>query len=183
MTALLARLAIALTLAVVGGMARLLLLTMRLVLWLFALAGFRGARLAMLAATLAGVHWAATTVGTGPAVRLAAIGWAAWALRRHRAAIRQHAAVRRASTLLERYAAELAAATKRWRPPTPRPGPAQTPVPPRPQGGAPGMAPPLGFEPSRLDAVARYVARRWGARPHPAAPAPHAALADRREER
>jgi hypothetical protein len=182
MTGLLARLAVGLTLAVVGGLVRLLLLAVRLVLWLFALAGFRGARLAMLAATLAGVQWATATVGAGPAVRLAAIGWAAWALRHHRAAIRRNAAVRRATAALERYAAELATATRRWQPPrpaTPRPGPAQIPAPP---GGAPGIPPPLAFEPHPgLARVTRYVAARWGAPPSPAAPTPHAALADPKE--
>jgi len=177
-TEALIRLAVWLTVTVAAATVRLVLLAVRLVLWLFALAGFRGARLAALATTLVGVRWAAATVGTGPAVRLALVGWAAWALRHHRAAIRQHAAVRRATAALEHYAAELGAATKRWQPP--RPGPAQVPA-PRP-GGTPGLPPPLPFEPSRLEAVARYVAGRWGARPAArTSPAPHAALVDRRE--
>jgi len=183
-TEALIRLAVWLTITIVAATVRLVLLAVRLVLWLFALAGFRGARLAALATTLVGVRWAAATVGTGPAVRLALVGWAAWATRHHRAAIRQHAAVRRATAALEHYAAELGAATRRWQPPrprlaTPRPGPAQTPTPP---GGAPGLPPPLPFEPHPgLARMARYVAGRWGARPSPAAPTPHAALVDRRE--
>ena len=181
MAELLTRLLVWLTVTVVATTVRLLLFAVRLGLWLFALAGFRGARLAALAATLVGVRWAAQTVGAGPAVRLAAIGWAAWAVRHHRVAIRQHAAVRRATVALEHYAAELAAATRRWQPPKPksRPGPAQTPAPP---GGAPGIPPPLPFEPHPgLARMTRYVAGRWGARPSPAAPTPHASLVDRRE--
>jgi hypothetical protein len=185
MAELLTRLLVWLTVTVVATTVRLLLFAVRLGLWLFALAGFRGARLAALAATLVGVRWAAQTVGAGPAVRLAAIGWAAWAVRHHRAAIRQHAAVRHATAALEHYAAELGAATRRWQPPKPRParprpGPAPTAVPP--QGGARGIPPPLPFEPSGLEAMARYVAGRWGARPAANTnPAPHAALVDRRE--
>jgi len=88
--------------------------------------------------------------------------------------------VRRVTAALEHYAAELGAATKRLQPPRPRPtkprpGPAQSiPAPP-------GIPPPLAFEPSRLEAVARYVATRWGARARPAAPTPHAALVNRKE--
>jgi hypothetical protein len=181
-TALLARLLVWLTVTLVASTVRLLLFAVRLVLWLFALAGFRGARLAALAATVAGVRWAAQVVGVGPAVRLALVGWAAWAVRHHRGAIRQHAAVRRVTAALEHYAAELGAATRRWQPPKPipRPGPAQTPVPP--QGGAPSIPPPLPFEPHPgLARVIRYVAGRWGGRPGPAVPTPHAALVDRRE--
>ncbi len=184
MTELLARLVVWLAVTLVAGTVRLLLLVVRLALWLFALAGFRGARLLGLAATVAGVRWAAATVGVGPAVRLALVGWAAWALRHHRAAIRRNAAVRRVTAALEHYAAELGAATKRLQPPRPRPtkprpGPAPTAAPP--PGGAPGLPAPLAFEPSRLEAVARYVATRWGARPRPAAPTPHAALVNRKE--
>jgi hypothetical protein len=186
MTEVLVRLVVGLTVAIVCGVVQLLVGVARLGLWLLARAGLRGTRLVGLAATVAGVWWAAAAVGTGPAVRLALIGWAAWALRHHRAAIRQHAAVRRATAAMERYAAELAAATKRWQPPTPRPttprpGPAPTAT--RPPGGVPGLPPPLPFEPSRFEAVARYVAGRWGARPSPAAPTPHAALVDRKEPR
>ena len=136
MTELLARLVVWLAVTLVAGTVRLLLLVVRLALWLFALAGFRGARLLGLAATVAGVRWAAATVGVGPAVRLALVGWAAWALRHHRAAIRRNAAVRRVTAALEHYAAELGAATKRLQPPMPRPtrprpGPAQSiPAPP-----------------------------------------------------
>ena len=111
MTEILIRLAVGLTLAVVGCLFRLL----RLGLWLLALAG--------LAATVAGIRWAAATVGVGPALRLAVIGWAAWATRHHRAAIRQHAAVRRLATAqqatvrkltaaLQQHTDALAAATK-----------------------------------------------------------------------
>ncbi len=179
MTGLLARLLVWLTVTIVAATVRLVLLAVRVVLWGFALAGFRGARLAALAATVAGVRWAAATVGVGPAVRLALVGWAAWAVRHHRAAVRQHAAVRRVTAALEHYAAELGAATRRWQPPTPRPDPAQITAPP--PNGAPGIPPPLPFEPSRLEAVARYVAARWGARPRSAAPTPRTALVDRRE--
>jgi len=181
-TELLGRLVVWLTVMTVATTVRLLLLAVRLVLWLFALAGFRGARLAALAATLAGVRWAAGIVGAGPAVRLALVGWAAWAVRHHRAAIRRNAAVRRATAALEHYAAELGAATRRWQPPrpaTPRPGPAPTPAPP---SGAPGTPPPLPFDPHPgLARVTRYAAGRWGARPSPAAPTPHAALVNRRK--
>jgi len=182
---LLARLVVWLTVALVAGVVRLLLFAVRLALWLFALAGFRGARLLALVATVAGVRWAAPIVGTGPAVRLALVGWAAWALRHHREAIRRNAAVSRATAALEHYAAELGAATRRWQPPMPRPtrprpGPAPTTA--TPPGGAPGLPPPLAFEPSRLEAVARYVAGRWSGRPAAKTrPAPHAALADRKE--
>jgi hypothetical protein len=182
MAGLLARLLAWLAVTVVASVVRLLLFAVRLALWLFALAGFRGARLVALAATVAGVRWAAATVGVGPALRLAAIGWAAWALRHHRAAIRRNAAVGRVTFALEHYAAGLGAAAKRLQPPRPRPtmprpGPAQTIQAP------PGMPPPLPFEPSRLDALARYVAKRWGARPGPTTPTPHATLADRKEPR
>jgi hypothetical protein len=186
---LLARLVGWVAVTLVATTVRLLLFAVRLALWLFALAGFRGLRLLALAATVAGVRWAAATVGTGPAVRLAAIGWAAWALRHHRAAIRRNAAVRRATLALERYAAELGAAAKRLQPPRPRPtkprpGPAPTVVTVAPPpGGTPGLPPPLAFEPSRLEALARYVADRWGIRPHPTAPSPHTALLGRKEPR
>jgi len=182
MTQALVRLVVWLLVTLVAATVRLLLLGVRLGLWLFALAGFRGARLLALAATVAGVRWAAATVGVGPAVRLAAIGWAAWALGHHHSAIRRNAAVRRATLALEHYAAELGAAARRWQPPrpTPRPGPAQPPAPP--PSGAPGIPPPLPFEPHPgLARVTRYVAERWGTRPHPAAPTPHAALVDRKE--
>ena len=183
MTEALIRLAVWLTITVAAATVRLVLLAVRLVLWLFALAGSRGARLAALAATVAGVRWAAATVGTGPAVRLAAIGWAAWAVRHRRAAIRQHAAVRHVTAALEHYAAELTAATRRWQPPTPRPTkPRPGPAPTAPPNGAPGAPPPLPFEPHPgLARMTRYVAGRLGARPSPAAPTPHAALVDRKE--
>ncbi len=128
MTAVLVRLVVGLTVAIVGCLFRLA----RLGLWLLALAGFRGARLAGLAATVAGVRWAAATVGLGPAVRLALIGWAAWATRHHRAAIRQtaavrrlaaaqQAAVRRLTAALQQHADAQAAAT-----PQPAPSPTTT---------------------------------------------------------
>jgi hypothetical protein len=184
MTELLIRLLVGLVIAMVAGVVRLLLGVVRLVLWLFALAGFRGARLLGLAATVAGVCWAAATVGVGPAVRLALIGWAAWAVRHHREAIRRSAAVRRVTFALDRYAAELGAAAKRLQPPRPRPTttrPGSTPTPAPPPGGTPGIPPPLAFEPSRLETVARYVAGRWGTRPRSATPAPHTALVDGRQ--
>jgi hypothetical protein len=98
--------------ALLAVVVRLLLLAGRLVLRLLAVAGFRGARLGWLAATLLGVWWAAGYVGVGPASRLAVIGWAAWATRHHRAAIRQHAAVRRLTAALEQHTGALAAATR-----------------------------------------------------------------------
>jgi len=183
---LLTRLVVWLLVTLVATAVRLLLAAVRLALWLFALAGFRGARLLGLAATVAGVRWAAATVGVGPAVWLAVIGWAAWAIRHHRAAIRRNAAVRRATLALDRYTAELGAAARRLQPPRPRPTmprPSPTPTTATPPGGVPGIPPPLAFEPSRLDAEARYEAGRWGARPRPAAPTPHAALTDRKEPR
>jgi hypothetical protein len=112
MTEALVRLLVGLTVAVAGGLARLLLLVVRLVLWLLALVGFRGARLAGLAATVAGVWWAAATVGPGPVVRLVVIGWAAWAARHHRAAIRQTAAVRRLATAQQAAVRTLTAALR-----------------------------------------------------------------------
>jgi hypothetical protein len=182
MTEALIRLVVWLTVTIVATTIRLVLLAVRVVLWLFALVGFRGARLAALAATVVGVGWAAATVGTGPAVRLALVGWAAWAVRHHRAAIRQHAAVRRATAALEHYAAELGAATRRWQPPKPRSAMPRPPGPPSTTNGAPGLPPPLPFEPHPgLARLARYVAGRWGARPGPAVPTPHPALVDRRE--
>jgi len=168
------------------------LFSVRLVLWQFALVGVRGARLVGLAATVVSIGWAAAIVGVGPAVRLALIGWAAWAVRHHRAAIRQHAAMRRLTRVMDGYAAELAAAAKRLQRPgkpakparpatsTPTPGPAPTAA-PRPDG-VPGLPAPLAFEPSRLEAVARFVVGRWGARPAAqTSPVPHAALVDRRK--
>jgi hypothetical protein len=110
MTEGLVRLVVGLTVAVVGGVVQLLVGVVRLGLWLLALAGFRGARLVGLAATVAGVWWAAATIGVGPAVRLAVIGWAAWATRHHRAVIRQHAAVRRLTTAQQAAVRRLTAA-------------------------------------------------------------------------
>ncbi len=106
MTEVLVRLVVGLTFAVVGLVAG----AVRLGLRLLGLAGFRGARLAGLAATLAGVRWAAGVVGTGPALRLALIGWAAWVTRHHRAAIRRHAAVRRLATAQQAAVRRLTAA-------------------------------------------------------------------------
>jgi len=110
MTEALIRLVVGLTVAIVAGVVRLGLLVVRLGLWLLGLAGFRGARLAGLAATVSGVRWAAATVGTGPALRLALIGWAAWVTRHHRAAIRRHAAVRRLATAQQAAVRRLTAA-------------------------------------------------------------------------
>jgi hypothetical protein len=179
---LLAGLVAWLAVTVVAGVVRLLLFAVRLVLWLFALAGFRGIRLVTLVATVAGVRWATPIVGVGPAVWLALVGWAAWAVRHHRTAIRQHAAVRRLAHVVDGYAAELAAAARRWQPPRPRQA-TPKPAPAPPGGSAPGLPPPLAFEPSPgLAKVARFVARRWGPPPTTRTnPAPHAALADRKE--
>jgi hypothetical protein len=123
MTGLLARLLVGLPLAVVVATAQLLVGVVRLGLWLLGRVGFRGARLAGLAVTLAGVGWAAHVVGVGPAARLALIGWVAWATRHHRAAIRRHAAVRRLAAAqqaavrrltaaLEQHTSALATATR-----------------------------------------------------------------------
>src|SRR6266511_3813383 len=128
MTQALVRLVVWLLVTLVAATVRLLLLVVRLGLWLFALAGFRGARLLGLAATVAGVRWAAATVGAGPAVRLAAIGWAAWALRHHRAAIRRNAAGRRASRRRWRSSPQ---GSRRWPATWPRAG-ASGPARPRP---------------------------------------------------
>jgi hypothetical protein len=106
------RIALAVTVTAVALAVRLLLGAGRLGLWLLALAGFRGARLLALAATLVGVWWAAARVGLRPAVWLAVIGWGAWAVRHHRAAIAQHAAVRRLTTALTQHTDALAAASK-----------------------------------------------------------------------
>ncbi len=102
MTEVLVRLWIGLTVHVVTAAVRLVLLVVRL--------GVRHPSLVGLAATVAGVRWAAATVGAGPAVRLALVGWAAWATRHHRAAIRQHAAVRRLATAQQATVRKLTAA-------------------------------------------------------------------------
>jgi hypothetical protein len=107
---LLVRISLAVAVTLVVAAVRLLLGAGRLGLWLLALAGFRGARLVALAATGVGVWWAAGQVGLRPAVWLAVIAWAAWAMRHHRAAIRQHAAVRRLTAALQHHANTLAAA-------------------------------------------------------------------------
>jgi hypothetical protein len=107
---LLVRISLAVTVTLVVATVRLLLGAGRLGLWLLAMAGFRGARLVALAATGVGVWWAAGQVGLRPAVWLAVIAWAAWAMRHHRAAIRQHAAVRRLTAALQHHANTLAAA-------------------------------------------------------------------------
>jgi hypothetical protein len=135
MTGPLARLLVGLPVAVLVATAQLLLGVVRLGLWLLGRVGFRGARLAGLAATLAGVWWAAATIGLGPAGRLALIGWAVWFTRHHRAAIVQHATVRRLATAqqaamrrltaaLEQYTAALAKTAPAR--PTPRPAPTVT---------------------------------------------------------
>jgi hypothetical protein len=110
MTEVLIRLWVGLTIRLVAAVVRGVLLVVRLGLWLLGRVGFRGARLIGLAATLAGVGWAAATVGVGPAVRLALVGWAAWATRHHRAAIRQHAAVRRLAAVQQAAVRRLTAA-------------------------------------------------------------------------
>jgi hypothetical protein len=109
---LLARIALAVTVVVVVATVRLLLLAGRLGLRLLGLVGFRGARLGWLAATLVGVWWAAHQMGSGPAARLAVIGWAAWAASHHRAAVRRHPATRRLVAATNRQADALATATK-----------------------------------------------------------------------
>jgi hypothetical protein len=106
------RIALAVTVTAVVLAVRLLVAVGRLALWLLALAGFRGARLAALAATGVGVWWAAGMVGLRPALWLAVIGWAAWAVRHHRAAIAQHAVVRRLTAALQQHTHALAAAGK-----------------------------------------------------------------------
>jgi hypothetical protein len=118
------RIAVAVTVTAVVLVVRLLVGVGRLGLWLLALAGFRGARLPALAATGIGVGWAATQVGIRPAVWLAVIGWAAWAGRHHRAAIAQHATVRKLNRAVQRHADALAAG--RVRPPGPAPSTART---------------------------------------------------------
>jgi hypothetical protein len=107
---LLVRIALAVTVTVLVAAVRLLLGIGRLGLWLLALAGFRGGRLVALAITGLGVWWAAARVGFRPAVWLVVIGWAAWAVRHHRAAVRQHAAVRKLTAILQRHTDALAAA-------------------------------------------------------------------------
>jgi hypothetical protein len=107
---LLVRISLAVTVTLVVAAVRLLLGAGRLGLWLLALAGFRGARLVALAATGVGVWWAAGQVGLRPAVWLAVIAWTAGVMRHHRAAIRQHAAVRRLTAALQHHANALAAA-------------------------------------------------------------------------
>jgi hypothetical protein len=106
------RIAVAVTVTAVALVLRLVLAAGRLGLWLLALAGFHGARLVALAATGVGVWWAAAQVGLQPAVRLAVIGWAAWAVRHHQASIAQHAAVRRLTAALQQHTDALAAAGK-----------------------------------------------------------------------
>jgi hypothetical protein len=104
------RIALAVIVTAVVLAVRLLVGAGRLGLWLLALAGLRGARLLVLAATGVGVWWAAAQVGLRPAVWLAVIGWAAWAGRHHRAAIAQHAAVRRLNRAVRHHTDALATA-------------------------------------------------------------------------
>jgi hypothetical protein len=170
-------LTIKLTLRLVEAGVRLALLAGRLALWLLALAGFRGARLLGLAATVTYVRWAVPTVGTGPAVRLAVIGWVAWFTRHHRAAIRrtaavprlvraQHAAAARLTAALERHHGALGELAKLLTPPgkpdqpPPLPWPTTTTTTPAAHGGTPSVPPPL-FEPRpALARVTRFVAAR-----------------------
>jgi hypothetical protein len=109
---LLVRISLAVAVTLVVAAVRLLLGAGRLGLWLLALAGVRGPRLLVLAVTGVEVWWAAGKVGLRPAVWLAVIGWAAWAVRHHRAAIRQHAAVRRLTAALAQHTDALATAGK-----------------------------------------------------------------------
>jgi len=176
---LLVRIVLAVTVTVVVATVRLLVLVGRLGLCLLALAGFRGARLVALAATGLGVWWAAGTVGLGPAVWLAVIGWAAWAVRHHQAAIAQHAAVRRLTATLERHTDTLAAATS-TRPARPVP---TTTKPTRPTSsrtapvgrGWPTMRPwPQAGQPPEqtLAALGRYAAAFVARHTPPADPTP-----------
>jgi hypothetical protein len=189
MTRLLARLLVGLPVAVVVATAQLLVLVVRLGLWLLGRVGFRGARLAGLAATLAGVWWATRHVGIGPASRLAVIGWAAWAIRHHRAALGRHAAVRRLTATLERHASALAAATTALGArPTPSPDPATTPA--RSDARVPAAPSRLAFEPSPgLATVTRAAAARARRRLRPAddtagaTPPPRVARSHRRQPR
>jgi hypothetical protein len=106
----LVRLLVGLTVAIMVAVVQLLVGMVRLGLRLLGAVGFRGARLVALAATVLAVGWAAPIVGGGPVVRLAVIGWAAWATRHHRAAIRQHAAVRRLAAAQQAAVRRLTAA-------------------------------------------------------------------------
>jgi hypothetical protein len=191
----LVRLLVGLTVAIVVAVARLLVGVVRLGLRLLGLAGFRGARLAALAATVAGVLWATATVGVGPAVRLVVIGWAVWATRHHRAAIRQHAAVRRLAAAqhaavrrltaaLEQHTSALDAAARREQPDL-----TSSPTAAAPSRGTTGRPPwPRGDQtPDQLlGALGRYAAA-WTRRhtPHPAAASspPRPAVLDRRPPR
>jgi hypothetical protein len=162
------RLLVGLTVAIVVGVVQVLAGVVRLGLRLLGLVGFRGARLAALAATLAGVWWAAGVVEVGPAARLALIGWAAWATRHHRAAIRQHAAVRRLTAALERHTGALAAAAKRGQA---SPGPGAGPATTAPPQGAPACPPwPTADQTPEqtLGALGRHAAA-WAARHGPPA--------------
>jgi hypothetical protein len=164
MTGLLARLLVGLPVAVVAAAAQLLVGVVRLGLWLLGRVGFRGARLAGLAATLAGVGWAAGTIGLGPAVRLALIGWVAWATRHHRAQLAQHAAVRRLAAALEQHTGALGAATR------PLPARPATTAAPAPTRQVPPAAPwPAADQPpdQGVAALGRYAAA-WVRRHTPA---------------
>jgi hypothetical protein len=163
MTGLLARLLVGLPLAVLAAAAQLLLGVVRLLLWMLGRVGFRGARLAGLAATLAGVGWAAQHVGVGPAARLAVIGWVAWATRHHRAQLAQQAAVRRLTAALEQHTSALATATRPLpaRPTTTTTAPARQ-VPPAAPWPAANQPPDQG-----VAALGRYAAA-WVRRHTPA---------------
>jgi hypothetical protein len=176
---LLARITLAITVTAVVLAVRLLLGVGRLGLWLLALPGFRGARLLALAATGLGVWWAAATVGLGPAVWLAVIGWAAWAMRHHRAAIAQHAAVRRLTATLQRHTDALTAAAS-TRPAQPLPTPAKpttrpmsTRTAPRDRGGQAVRPWPQAGQPpeQKLAALSRYAAAFVARHTPPADPA------------
>jgi len=103
MTALLTRLVALAMWGIVRLVAAGLVVLVRVLLGLLALAGLRGARLGWLVATVAGVAWAAPKVGLRPALALAALGWLAWALRRPGAPLAQRAALRRLSRALEAH--------------------------------------------------------------------------------
>jgi hypothetical protein len=167
MTEWLVRLLVGLTVAIVVGVVQLLAGVVRLGLRLLRLVGFRGARLAALAATLAGTWWAASVVEVGPAARLALIGWAAWATRHHRAAIRRHTAVRRLTAALEQHTSALGVVAK-WGQAGPGPGPATT-APPH-DGPAVPPWPTADQTPEQtLGALGRYAAAWVGRHSPPAA--------------
>jgi hypothetical protein len=177
---LLVRIALAITVTLVVATLRLLVGVGRLGLWLLALAGVRGPRLLALAVTGVGVWWAAVQVGLRPAVWLAVIGWAAWLIRHHRAAIRQHAAVRRLTAALQHTDALATAGKARL--PRPATASARTARPRMPVPRADGADstcldvrpwPDASQSPEQtLAALGRHAARFVGRHTPPADPAP-----------